>query len=294
MTLNLAIDISPHTPSPRELMERALEPHVLLGMPHLNPYGLSETWLMKELGHRHWVLLAIRLGMENADFRTPDGREVYASLCATSLQKARLELAAANDVLTIRSSVEQVSRTQWSSRHWLEIRGFCIGEVELVSAFVHRTVEGDNRTLARVGHWGALAEPFAKSELAATAASFRRGTAESHLGMSISFDSALLCHRFRPSPHQEFNGAGLFYFAEFQAIADRAVETWFPDETRSFTRRDAFFTGNIVPGEMVTTHLRYLQKSGSLRYACELTREDGTRIAYLFVEDTQATRRAIR
>lgn len=293
--MNVAVlDASPGTPSARELMERALDPHILLGMPHLNPYGLSETWLMKELGHRHWLMLAMRLGMENTDFRTPDGREVYASVCATSLQKACLEFAAANDVLTIRSSVAQVSRTQWASRHWLGIRGFCIGEVELVSAFVHRTVEGDNRTLARVSHWGMLAEPFAKSELAATAASFRRGTADSHLGMQISFDAALRNHSFRPSPHQEFNGAGLFYFAEFQAIANRAFEAWFSGEIGSFTRRDAFFTGNIVPGEMVTVHLGSMRASDAVRYACELTREDGTRIACMFLEGTKAIRRAIR
>ena len=25
-------------------MERALDPHLLVGMPHLTPHGLSETW----------------------------------------------------------------------------------------------------------------------------------------------------------------------------------------------------------------------------------------------------------
>ena len=49
-------------------MARALEPHLLIGMPHLTPHGLSETWLMKELGHRHWLMLTRDLGMDNADF----------------------------------------------------------------------------------------------------------------------------------------------------------------------------------------------------------------------------------
>ncbi|MGO8470307.1 hypothetical protein AB9F45_39245, partial [Rhizobium leguminosarum] len=62
-------------PSARDLMERALDPHILLCMPHLNGNGLSETWLMKELGHRHWLMLACHLGIDNADFRTADGEE---------------------------------------------------------------------------------------------------------------------------------------------------------------------------------------------------------------------------
>ena len=65
----------PPEPSPRALMEQALFPHVLLGMPHLAPTGLSETWLMKELGHRHWLMLARHLGMENAS-----DAEVFAEI----------------------------------------------------------------------------------------------------------------------------------------------------------------------------------------------------------------------
>jgi len=106
------LNTSTKTSAKRALMERALDPHILLGMPHLNPFGLSETWLMKELGHRHWLMLAQQMDMEDADFRTSDGREAYAAICATSLMQARLELARANDVLVVRSSMSQVSRTQ--------------------------------------------------------------------------------------------------------------------------------------------------------------------------------------
>ncbi|MGO7726445.1 DNA gyrase, partial [Rhizobium ruizarguesonis] len=44
------LDFPPAGPSARDLIERALDQHMLLGMPHLNGKGLSETWLMKELG----------------------------------------------------------------------------------------------------------------------------------------------------------------------------------------------------------------------------------------------------
>ena len=47
-----------------------LPDRITLGMPHLSANGLSEGWLLKELGHRHWFLLAEAAGMAVPDFRT--------------------------------------------------------------------------------------------------------------------------------------------------------------------------------------------------------------------------------
>lgn len=275
------LDAQPQTPSARALMERALDPYILLGMPHLSPAGLSETWLMKELGHRHWLMLARHLGMDNADFRTADGREVYASICATSMTGTKLQLARANDVLAIRSSLHRISRTQYSSRHHLSIGGTSIADVELISAFVRRDIEGDNRSLVRVEHARSKGEILATSELAATAAALRRGTAQTHLGMTPATGRYLKSFRFKPSMAEEFNGAGLFYFAEFQALMTRALEAWFPEQRLDVVRRDVFLKGNIGAQDAVTIELSVV-KSGDTGIACRLLRPDGTEIAILF------------
>ena len=275
------LDAQPQTPSARALMERALDPYILLGMPHLSPAGLSETWLMKELGHRHWLMLARHLGMDNADFRTADGREVYASICATSMTGAELQLARANDVLAIRSSLHRISRTQYSSRHHLSIGGNSIADVELISAFVRRDIEGDNRSLVRVEHARSKGEILATSELAATAAALRRGTAQTHLGMTPATGRYLKSFRFKPSMAEEFNGAGLFYFTEFQALMTRALEAWFPEQRLDVVRRDVFLKGNIGAQDAVTIELSVV-KPGDTGIACRLLRPDGTEIAILF------------
>ena len=275
------LDAQPQTPSARALMERALDPYILLGMPHLTPAGLSETWLMKELGHRHWLMLARHLGMDNADFRTADGREVYASICATSLTGAKLRLARANDVLAIRSSLYRISRAQYSSRHHLSIGGRDIADVELISAFVRRNIEGDNRSLVRVEHARSKGDMLATSELAATAAALRRGTAETHLGMAPAVGRHLKSFRFKPSTTEEFNGAGLFYFAEFQAVMTRALEAWFPKQRLEVLRRDVFLKGNIRGEDAVILELSAV-KPDDTGIACRLLRSDGTEIAALF------------
>ena len=46
----------------------ALSDEIVLGMPHLCLGGLSETWLIKECGHRHWLLLAQATGRAVPNF----------------------------------------------------------------------------------------------------------------------------------------------------------------------------------------------------------------------------------
>ncbi|WP_183735776.1 Pnap_2097 family protein [Rhizobium sp. BK275] len=281
--MNVAIlDFHPPEPSARELMELALAPHMLIGMPHLTPTGLSETWAMKELGHRHWLMLARHLGMENADFRTPDGGEAYAAICATSLEHANFDAVRANDVLTIRSALSPISRTQVSTRHRLFVRGNLIGEVELISTFVCRMREGDNYSIARVPLPG-LTAAAEDNALARTAALLRAGTLETHFGLPANPAKALRGYRFEPDASQEFNGAGLFYFAEFQALTDRAFGRWFP-ELSQVSRREIFFSGNIRPGEAVRVELMGL--SPDRRQACCRLRreEDGKVIGKAFME----------
>lgn len=261
-------------PSKHALLERALDPHILLGMPHLNPHGLSETWLMKELGHRHWLMLAREMGMDDADFRTPDGREAYAAICATSLTQARLGLAHANDVLIIHSSISRVSRTQHASVHHVSIGSELIGVVELLSAFVARTRDGDNRSLTKMGLTPMRPISPPASALAAAAAAFRRDQLEICLGISPAELDIVETTSIKPSIKEEFNGAGLLYFANFQALATRAIETVRrPSELIS---REVFFHGNINPGE--TIELTFRASSGSPRWIAEFHRTDGSRL----------------
>jgi len=265
---------SAKTPAKRALMERALDPHILLGMPHLNSFGLSETWLMKELGHRHWLMLAQQLDMEDADFRTLDGREAYAAICATSVTQARLAVAKANDVLVVHSSISQVSRTQHISIHHVSIGAGVIAVVEILSAFVARAKGGDNRSLIKMGVTPDQPRPRLSNPLAAAAAAFRRGHSDVVSDISLAEFKVVKEITIRPSLQEEFNGAGLLYFANFQALAARAIE-----EVRrlsGLTRREVFFCGNINPGEAVELDIK--ASGDSDRWIVEFHRTDGSRL----------------
>lgn len=261
-------------------MERALGPHMLLGMPHLNGNGLSETWLMKELGHRHWLMLACHLRLDNADFRTADGEEAYAAICATSLTDARFDVVQANDILTIHSRLSAVSRTRTSTRHELSIHGRSVGAVELISTFVHRTIKDNNHSIARVTLPEPQGERFQPSRLAEKDADIRNGRSATHFGFQVPANKALRAFQFDPSASQEFNGAGLFYFAEYQALADRALENWFPRKG-PVVRKDVFFLGNIERNESVFFDLIDYSDEQKTVHG-QLRRENGKVIAKIF------------
>ncbi|WFS00313.1 Pnap_2097 family protein [Rhizobium tumorigenes] len=275
-------------PSPRDLVDRALDPHLLVGMPHMTPHSLSETWLMKELGHRHWLMLARELDMENADFRTAEGNEAYAAICATSLNAEGFGDVKANDILTIRSKLSAVSMTQTSTTHELSVKGRYIGGAELISTFVHRRTQGCNRSIARVAVSIPRPEIYKPSQLSKTASDLRNRRLDRHWGLPVIPSKPLPALSFRPSASEEFNGAGLFYFAEFQAMAERALETFIPDKPPT-THREVFFLGNIETNETVFFDLLSCDAQTKTFHG-QLRRQTGKVIATMFMRCDAAPR----
>lgn len=246
----------------RRLRDLALAPDILLGMPHLTPFGLSETWLLKELAHRHWLLLGEQMGLDDADFRADDGGEIYAAICASSLTDgAGLEQFGANDILTIASSMEPVGYASTSSRHVLLRDGLRLAEVELISTFVQRLEAGRNASIARV-RARLLPGGGTPNTLAQRARAVRQGDLSS-LG-ALPAAPADLCRPFHflPVPIQDFNGAGLLYFAHFQGVFDRALSSWGEGSAPSLLARDIYYLGNIDAGQPVTVALEAVSADG--------------------------------
>ncbi len=254
------------------LLDRGLCPEILLGMPHLTPFGLSRTWLLKELAHRHWLMLGRDLGMDNADFRTPDGQEAYAAISALSCN-VRFSQARANAVLSIAANLYPVSHARCESLFTLCVDGVPAGAVVLQSAFVART-SGTNRSVRR-----------SMLRNANVSGSVRPSRLAGAAGLLRTLDTAALpCWNetlFQPCPLEEFNGAGLFYFAEFLAAAARAFWQWEGAEAAALRFEKphvVLFTGNIDQGE--TLRIRLCSALGTESAdLCTVGRMDGSVIA---------------
>jgi probable biosynthetic protein (TIGR04099 family) len=266
----------------------ALSDQIVLGMPHLCLGGLSETWLLRECGHRHWFLLAHATGRAVPDFRDEEGDPVYAAFIAVTVREARFDAAREHDTLEFRSRLTRISRTRFMSVHEIAVRGRVLGEVVMTSLFVKRMEVGRNRSIARVEVPGlppvVSSREFADYE--ATVAALRRDSWTEHLGFTRAGAPVLERLVIDPCPAQDFNGADFLYFSSFQAFVDRAEWAFFrPLDPRATTRRrDIVYHGNIEPGDRVVVVLHGRRRDADgVDHWCRLEREsDATPIADVF------------
>jgi probable biosynthetic protein (TIGR04099 family) len=231
---------------------------ILLGMPHLTGNGLSENWLLRELGHRHGLLLAELAGMSTPRFCDRRGNPVYSIFCAVSIEDGDFRRAEDNRVLQIASSLARISPAQFQSTHRLAIDGFAIGSVSMVSTFVSRTA-GCNPAIARASVEGLppVDRAAAPSGLAKLAIELCAGRIDSHMGFNPRVEQAVCSVGFDPCPSVDFNSAGFMYFASLIAMIDRAESRLDLDAAaRATTRdRDVFFSGAIVRSERIEVRL---------------------------------------
>lgn len=260
-----------------------------VGMPQLGLHGLSEQWLLRDCGHRHWLMLAGLFGLDRPEFRDRDGNKLYATFTGVSVTDARLDRVAEHDLLRFEGRVHPVSRTQYESAQRITVGGRTVAHVRMVSAFLRRAVPDDNRSVQRatpVRPPFDLPAPVIEESLADQTHRFRRGTWDEHAGFRQADRGRMGEVRIAPCPHGDFNGAGFLYFASFQSIVDRCEWTLFGARSASLVtvRRDLFFYGNINMGDTLTVTLR-----GERRHAddhahwFEIRRDsDGGRIAEVF------------
>jgi probable biosynthetic protein (TIGR04099 family) len=237
---------------------------IVLGMPHLCLGGLSETWLLRECGHRHWFLLAQVMGRAVPDFRDTKGDPVYAAFVAISVRDARFDAAHEHDELVFDSRLSRISRTRFMSVHRLVVCGCPVGVVVLTSVFVKRTEAGLNRSIAQVEVSGLPPVERAPGfgDYATTDAALGRAQWAEYLGFTRASGAALARLVIDPCPSQDFNGANFLYFSSFQAFADRAEWAFCrPINPRATTcRRDIVYYGNIEPGDRVAIVLRAVRR----------------------------------
>ncbi|MGO3406888.1 Pnap_2097 family protein [Marinomonas sp.] len=192
-----------------------------IGMPQLALGGLSENWLLKECGHQHWLALAKRLDLPAPNFVDQQGRHMYAAFLVVKISNAALHQVTENSRLWIETQLTRVSASRSYSRHDLYLEGpdshrDCVARVELLSSFVNRSELGNNQSVARgemaKGDWSANE---AASQMVAQ---HKAGRTLPDAALSVSAVPFV----YQPCPYADFNGADFLYFAQFQAVMDRA------------------------------------------------------------------------
>ena len=212
-----------------------------LGMPQLDACGLSEHWLQKACGDRHWQALARLCGRAPQDWRDVHGQRVYAAFAYLRLGGARLAQACEGEVLQVRSEAHAIGRSQAWSRHQLGVGGARLGCLDLLSVFVGRADGFSNRSVRRVELRNEDTPPPPAAAALLARAKLLRG--------AVAQQPAMATVDVLPCPRNDFNGAGLLYFASFTALADRALWQWGRlTRQEAVLERECAFLGNLDPG----------------------------------------------
>lgn len=263
--------------------------HYVAGMPQLAYAGLSENWLLKECGQRHWSGIAAAHGLPVPRFSDVSGRQAYAAFTAIRLSGAALDTIVEHSRFEISTGVREAGRSQYYSRHHLGSGGRECATRHMLSAFVQRLEEGNNQSVTRaaVGRLAlqipppAVALPPEGEALLQAGKRFRSGAQEACLGMTLSVDAPMREDVFLPCPNSDFNGANFMYFATFQALVDRAEWSWFKrTDLPQLAERQLYFHGNVNIGDKVRVQLLAQRDDSHFGHWCRLVRDtDNARIA---------------
>jgi probable biosynthetic protein (TIGR04099 family) len=230
------------------------------GMPQLCFTGLSENWLLKECGHRHWEALAAHSGRDAPDFVAEDGARSYAAFTAIRLRAKGLDCIAENDGFEILTSLSRVGAVRHFSSHSVMSDGIARASLAMSTTFVQRHAARDNRSVARATLAALTGDVIPMSDearqMTLLGKRLRAGERDAWERLATCASSQHAPCVFSPCPNNDFNGADFLYFASFQAFVDRAE--WQRHrfaEPPVLVGRDLHFYGNVNVGDTLAVHV---------------------------------------
>jgi len=201
---------------------------IRLGMPHLDAGGLSENWLFRDAGDRHWQAIARGLGVPTDQILSEGGERLYPTVVAVRARYDRpLAEVRENDVFEAAAEVVPCGRACAHGRVVAAISGHRGRLVlEVLTTFAARAEGGSLRMATPESRLARRWIPVGGEPVIATLArAARRGEPidDPFAGpMMAASGPPLATLDYEPSPYADYNGAGLLYFAAYVTIADSA------------------------------------------------------------------------
>ena len=217
-----------------------------IGMAQLAENSIGEHWVLRECGDRHWNLLANAMGLSTPHFSSTDGKPLYAAFCATELELRPCDVSHLGQDLVGHSALYGVSKTRTASEHILCVDNQIVAHLKMMSAFVGHDETNRNATIVRKTPAADFDLPDTTGDLLefcetalASARTARAGNRQIQPRLKL-----------RPCPATDFNAVGLMYFANYSALANRAV--WDALGASGLPRRrQIIYFGNVDRGEPI-------------------------------------------
>jgi probable biosynthetic protein (TIGR04098 family) len=272
-----------------------------VNMPQMALTGLSESWLMKEIGDCHWHMLCEDLGLKSNEIFDDIGNRLYATFIRIKFEsRSSLKDFQENELLEISGTIKRIGNTLYFSN----IDICCNDKVvkcSLATTFSTRESDADNTKLTKgvpsTSDDTAVAEITKIPGHVLDIVRLKKNTIKTLLVRNHSFDltdDVVFETSYKINPYTDINGVGLLYFASYPLINDVCELEFFNNRRKSATHwalnsstmtRDVFYFANCNIEDAISYRLNSYQTIDNNQIALQssLYREsDNVIIAKLF------------
>ena len=250
-----------------------------LNMPQMALAGLSESWLLKELGDLHWAMLTHFLGQDSGAIKDETGSRLYATFTRIKFDsKTGLRAFNENDQVEMASKLNRFGASFFFAEHNVASPNGAL-RARSMSTFAKYGERGNNTSLMK--GTPAIPSPDAVpslSEFPKFGTQYRERRAVEDEGEAL-FE----CEYEQQGPH-DINGVGLLYFAAYPIIFDICLGRFEGAEfllTHSTISKDVCYFANAEPTETLVFRIHQrAEADGEVHHTATLSRKsDDKRMA---------------
>jgi probable biosynthetic protein (TIGR04098 family) len=249
-----------------------------INMPQMAISGLSESWLLKELGDLHWNMITRGLGASSSSLKDGNGNRLYATFTRIAVStKQPLSHFLENEKLSLRGAISRHGAGTFISGVEFDDELNKLGSAMLMSNFSRRN-DASNTSLLKGQPEIPLTCPIPETGVSSFAQEYRSRRHQ------VVPDAKFECE-YEIVPFHDVNGVGLLYFAAYPIISDVCTMKYQADFATSYstTSRDIYYFSNTDIDDRLTFRVHNWQQTGkSLRTETSISRKsDGLIMAYI-------------
>ena len=259
---------------------------VEIRMPQMANGALSESWLLKYLGDKHWFLLSEGFNKKSSEFKDENGNRMYATFVRINFSTSPLIRFKENEIINFNSKIEGFGSHTFIS----SIKGKSSDNVinaTLLTTFSTRANDNNNEISksnldlipTRIGQLSKTPIHLNDYRL------LRKGLLEeitSSYGNFPITDNIIFSCEYEVNPYYDINGVGLLYFAAYPIISDSCSLKYFNDLkslTYQTVYRDIFYFANCNPTDKIIFKLNFIdQKEKFIKTLTSLYRQSDNKL----------------
>lgn len=242
-----------------------------VNMPQMALTGLSESWLMKEIGDCHWNMLCEDLGLKSNEIFDEYDNRLYATFVRIKVESnCSMKDFKENDHLHIVGSIQRLGSSLYLSEidissHKKEIK------CSLATTFSARESDADNNKMTKGvpsgGDYVGITNVSKMPEHILDIVKLKKSSIQSISVSDHTFyvtDDVIHETLYKINPYADINGVGLLYFAAYPLINDYCELEYFNNKkfsecnwalSSTTMARDVFYLGNCNIDDFVSYQL---------------------------------------